>query len=766
VSQAQAELTAFGRSAIERRALLWFAFALTGLGFLPQLGGPGYDFALAAGAVLPSSVAIAAALLASRRAAAPLAALVRGAELGLAAAAILFVVAGLHGLRVGFCDAKEGYALLALGPAAGAVLAGVWGAAVGCVLQLHYRGKRRGLAAIWLAAAAPLSGILLSLLRFYTSPMVFAYDPFFGYFSGPLYDTVTGSLLPLVTYRLGTLSTLIASFALASLFHSSDAGGVGFEARRAGGAPRWLLFGLSTAASLAIAWNGAALGHFSTASSIEAALGRRLAVARCDVVYSSNVPEADARRVGAECQAHLGQIEHFFETAAPPRVTVWLFANDAEKGRLMGAQHTYIAKPWRSEVYIQATGYPHPVLGHELAHVVSRSFGAGPFRVAGSLYGLIPDPGRIEGVATAASPDENDALTLEEWAAAMQRLNLLPKLSQLFQLGFFGHNASRAYTAAGAFVRFLREKSGAAAVRDWYAGAPLEQVTGTSLAEFEQRWLTHLQRIPLSDAVLRTARARFERPSFFQRRCPRIIDRSVGEANARLAAADLRGAREGFDHVLSMDPHDSAARLGLANCAARSGHLTRAEQRYLELQRAGDLAPWARLLAREAQADVALRQGRLEAARELYAALARDLVDEDRLRTLDVKRSADEGIARDAVLALLVGEEFGPSFEIAAGKLGEWSARDANSGLADYLLAKNLYNRARFKDAALYLDRALERSLPEPRVRDEALRLRLVLGCATLDRVAARSAFQTLAERPLSTARREGVRRFAERCNL
>ncbi|MGC4088563.1 MAG: hypothetical protein QM756_11835 [Polyangiaceae bacterium] len=131
----------------------------------------------------------------------------------------------------------------------------------------------------------------------------------------------------------------------------------------------------------------------------------------------------------------------------------------------------------RAKSTFRRPGFPHPVLGHELAHVVAGAFGRGPFKIAGLLSGLVPDPGRIEGVATAAAPDENDALTLEEWAAAMQKLELLPKLESLFRLSFFGHNAAQAYTAAGAFVRYLQAEFGAASVRRWYAGEPLEAVT-------------------------------------------------------------------------------------------------------------------------------------------------------------------------------------------------------------------------------------------------------------------------------------------------
>jgi hypothetical protein len=187
---------------------------------------------------------------------------------------------------------------------------------------------------------------------------------------------------------------------------------------------------------------------------------------------------------------------------------------------------------------------------------------------------------------------------------------------------------------------------------------------------------------------------------------------------------------------------------------------------YSAVAEASDAAPWAKLAALEARADLWLRQGNLEAARAEYAALAARVADEDRLRTLEVKSLATPGIAREAIVNLLVGEELGPSWDLGAPKLGEWAARDEQSGLADYLLAKNLYNRGRLKDAALYLDRALGRNLPEPRVSTEALRLRFVIGCAELDRDAAHWALQRLRAQKLSAARAQGIERLAERCMI
>ena len=87
----------------------------------------------------------------------------------------------------------------------------MWGAAVGLAAGRVRPGFRRRTVCILGALSAPLCGIGLSLGRFYTSPMVFAFDPFFGYFAGPLYDTVIDAFWTLATYRAGTLLTLLGA---------------------------------------------------------------------------------------------------------------------------------------------------------------------------------------------------------------------------------------------------------------------------------------------------------------------------------------------------------------------------------------------------------------------------------------------------------------------------------------------------------------------------------------------------------------------------
>jgi tetratricopeptide (TPR) repeat protein len=757
----------------DRRGPELYASALSvvglgAVGFLPQFGGPGYEAALAAGLVLPPIAAVAAALAATRSRPEPLDGFGHGVFWGVVLGALGLLVVLLHGLRAGFCDASEGLVLYALGPWIGAVLAGGWGAIAGLICDRIAGPRLRAGAVVSLSLLGPVGGIAVSLVRFYTSPMVFAFDPFFGYFSGPLYDTVIDPVWALLSYRVGSAATLLATAALLLHLGRDATGRIRF---RRLGRPGVALGGLvALGTSLAVTLNGPALGHWQTQGSIERELGRTLSGLRCDVVYSRGVLARDAALAARDCDAHLGRIERYFEVQGPPRLRLFLFASDAEKGRLMGAANTYIAKPWRREVYVQQAPYPHPVLGHEIAHVVAGSFGRGPFRVSGPLAGVLPDPGRIEGFAVAASPNENDDYLLDEWARALSELDLLPELDSVFRLSFLGQNASTAYTVAGAFVAWLKGRFGAEALRRWYAGADLVDVTGgKNLTVLDREWRTALRARPIDPKMLATARARFDRPALFGRRCPRVVDRLAQQAAGLLGATDADAARKAYEELLVLDPNHAGAKLGLAACSLRARREVEALRRYDDLSRSQVLSRLEQAAALEARGDLALALGRTAEARAAYDAVAQIVVDEDRLRTLDVKRYASEHEpARAAIVALLIGDPvLGPSWDVAAPRLAEWARQEPEQGLADYLLGKNLYGRGRPLEAAEYLDRALERDIALPRAAREARRTRLIVACATGDRDAAERAYRALRADPeLVPARRAGLQALAERCGL
>jgi tetratricopeptide (TPR) repeat protein len=452
-----------------------------------------------------------------------------------------------------------------------------------------------------------------------------------------------------------------------------------------------------------------------------------------------------------------------------------LFASAEQKAALMGAGHTYIAKPWRHEIYLNAGPFPHPVVRHELAHVIAGSFGTGPFRVAGPLGGIIPDPGRIEGFAVAAAPREDTDLSLYEWARAMRDLELLPKVSSLFRLSFLGTASTTAYTAAGAFVSFLHQELGPGPLKRWYEGESADSALGKSLDEWEQAFIAHLDQVTVSEAAMAEARARFDRPAIFGRRCPHAVDALGAEAGGALRRQDPVLALSLYRDVLALDPHDLDARLGLGSCAELSGEPKSAEERYQVLVDDPTLTEHARGVARERLGDLALATRQYDTALVHYEKARQSAVNEHRLRGIDAKEYAakrglnePDGLATRAITELLIGDlELGTEPLLASAWLGEWTKAEPENGLAGYLLGKNLYNRGRYEEALAELESALSQKLEPPSAEREALRVKVILACVLGRKDVGASAAKRFAElEDASPARREGVARLADRCGF
>jgi len=751
------------------------AVVMLAIGFAPLFGGPGYEHALASGLVVPVAAAIAAALetagarragaasgaasprASAPRAASPLGALSSGVRSGAALAGVALGTAFLHAARAGACDLWGGALHFALTAGAGALLGGAWGA---CAGWLGAAAGRPRTAAVLLAIAGPLASALVSVARFYTSPMIFAFDPFVGYFSGTLYDTVIDAGPSLLTYRLASAVTLGGAALVASALDARSPLGVGVRARPDGRGRLALGAALLAASAASNAW-GSELGWWHTSSTIAAALGGRTSGPRCDVVYPSTSPPADAALMLQDCEEELASVEKALGARGPERVTALFFRDAGEKRRLMGAASTYIAKPWRREVYLQVAPYPHPVLGHELAHVVAGAFARGPVAVGGGSW---PNPGLIEGVAVAASPDD-DELTDVQWTAAMLDAGILPSLEGIFSLEFLGGSSARSYTVAGAFVRWLSATRGTAAVRAWYAGAPVERATGASLASLEAEFREHLRATALPPAAKAYATARFTRPGLFARRCPHVVDALRVEADACRDARQNDRAVTLYDRVLARDPADPGARLGRGLAMARAGGEGRAA--LARMAAAEDTPQTWRDRAEETVADLDAQSGHAAEAEAAYRAIAARTLDEDAARTLEVKAygmATAEG--RAAVEALLLGTPERPGdLVVAMARLA--ALRPVDAPLADYLLGKNLAQRAAFADARAHLERV--KAPPTARVAREVLRQRAIVACATGDRAALKALAGEL-EAPLSPyagtagGRRAAVARLLERC--
>lgn len=759
--------------------------AVFAVGFLPLFNTPGYEIALAAGLIVPPLSAIATALELSsairhkpsprkeegappvdfNAGLAPVEMLLRGIANGAAFATAAYVTTVFHGLRTGFCDALSGSWMFALGPFFGAILAGAWGALSAEIAGHRTTARRRRAAAIALALAGPLAGVLVSLWRFFSSPMVFAYDPFAGYFSGTLYDTVIDAS-GLFTYRVGSAATLVAALVLAFHLRRNERGTIALAWRHRPGIA--LFGGLAVLASVLHIAFGSELGHHQSAESIAKKLGGKTEGERCVVLHPRGMRADEVGRFVRDCDAHVRKLERWFEAEGPKRITAYLFADVRQKAALMGAAETQIAKPWRKEVYVQASAYPHPAIGHELAHVIAGTFASGPLRTAGDLGGLVPNPGLVEGVAVAAAPREGD-LSPMEWAKAMKGLGILPKLDSLFALGFLGANSGVAYTVSGAFVEYIKSSFGVAAVRDWYGGRSLPAITGATWPELEARFHAELDALPIADAALAQAKARFDRPGIFGRRCPHVVDACRRKAEALKDAGDEEGVLEQYAIIAALDPNDPMSRIQVARSKIRKGEVEIGIEA-LRAVAADESAPrHVRDRALEDLADLELgMRKKVAPAMDVYREIMTRIVDEDTLRTLEVKAySVDRPMAREAIFYFLVGEpERGPDRVRAAELFGAWSRDAPDDGMPDYLMGRQLYASGLYAKAAVRLDTAQRKGLPLPRVEVETQRLRIITACALGDTETARKTYDAYGARPeVPRARREAMAALVERCS-
>ncbi len=712
------------------------AVIMFGIGFVPLFGGPGYEISIAAGLVVPSIAAIVAASsgfsgpreVSSRS---PAAQLAEGALGGAGFALIALVTSLVHAIRVGACEVRSGILTFALTALVGAVLGGVIGSTVAVVAGHVLRPERRRRRwAITLAALTPLSTALAALALFYLTPAVFAFDPFVGFFSGTLYDEVVDAYAPLLTYRAGTAMTVGALFAIAAAMRRDPSGKLALSSRALLGVALALAAGSATMIA-----EGARLGHRTSVGTIEEALGGHLSGPRCDVWFPREQTATEAALLLRDCEEEIASVEARLGASGPPHITAFFFRDTSEKRVLMGAADTYVAKPWRREVYLQIAPYPHPVLGHELAHVIAGAFGQGPFRVAGGLSGLVPNPGLIEGIAVAASPDR-DELTPAQWAHAMKELELLPPLRKIFGGGFFATNSSTAYTVAGAFIAHQLERGKAAEVRAWYSGGEFAKVFGVSFAEAEREFVASLDAVPLPPETLAVAKARFDRPGIWGRRCPHVVERLRDDAEVCRDHGDLDGAERAFRELLGLDVADPSARMELAKIA-RDRHDPAGFVGQLEaiVADARMSTTW-RNRAREAIADEALREERFTDAKAAYDAARAEVIDEDWGRTLDVKSfvAADPQRARRFSRYFVrrdpQRDEATAALVILARLLEAPDVPLEERVLARYLVARRLFDAKLYDDADAILQSDFSPlASVSPRLPREAARMHLHVAC-------------------------------------
>lgn len=441
----------------------------------------------------------------------------------------------------------------------------------------------------WTSTLAVLGAILVSALStcwpIVFGPQVFAFNHLGGYLPGPLYDEELSVTPALLWFRLGTVLLALA-----------------FASRR------WSL----TVVFLLVELNGTRLGFRMNDDALAAVLGGRRETPQFILFYPRGFERAEVDRIVGDLSFRVHQNTEFFG-GTPAQVRVWWYPSAEEKQRLVGAAHTQFAKPWRHEIHVNALGFPHPVIKHELVHAMAAPWGGTPFGVPLSV-------GVVEGLAVAAD-NPFDELTLHEWAAAMKKKALLPDVAALMSAqGFYGAPPSRAYATAGSFLRYLAETRGKDRLRDLYRDADFQRAYGEPLEKLAADYVTFLDAVPLEPNAVALVFARFHRGSLFDRPCAREVN-ALAERARELLGTNSAEAQTLIARCRALQPDEPAHVLMHANALRRGGDLAAAaavlDSELSRLEK--EPSPWAD--AALARVDLAVEQHDLPRARELLTKL-------------------------------------------------------------------------------------------------------------------------------------------------
>lgn len=526
-------------------------------------------------------------------------------------------------------------------------------------------------------------------------PQVFAFNHFGGFFPGPLYDEALELTPSLLWFRFASCCLACALTAL----HQKHNG--------------WalLLFG----AFAVLEWKSPQFGFRMTDEHLAQALGGTLEIDDMVLHYPLGLLEQELRQTVEDIRFRHHQIASFLGLSTPPKITVWLYSGPEEKQRLVGAAHTQFAKPWRREVHVNRSTFPHPVVKHELVHALAAAWGSEPFGVTASWAGLVPHMGVIEGFAVAAD-NPNDELSLHESAAAMKRKGLLPGVTDLMSpWGFYTAPPSRAYTVAGSFIRFLHETYGTEPLRQLYRRGDFEAAYNRGLARLAQEYEAFLDTVPLKPNETAAAASRFRRGSLFTRPCAREVSR-LAETARDAMAQHPHDALPLWERCQSLENDEPGFTLAKAQTLLRM-HRTGDAQALLDRELSllpEDTVEWAN--AALLRADVALTQNEDTTALSLWQRIAKHPPTEALARQAWVR---EEGMGVDAVTELFQQ----PSSALTLWRLQAALEQHPTRHSLRYLLARRLTLDGAASEALPLLKQLHgDASLPLP-VRREVARL-------------------------------------------
>ena len=374
----------------------------------------------------------------------------------------------------------------------------------------------------------------VSLIR----PQVFAFNPIIGFFPGFTYDEALQVTQRLWTYRLATLAAA-GCFTAGSVWlwqirrmrketiHST---------RSALPLVELMMLAVLAPVVVIVFMLSDRLGFSSSEDFIRQKLAGHYTTTHFEIIYSAgSVKRERIEQIGRLHEFYFDKLSHEMNLHSQERIVSFLYASPEQKGRLIGAVHTDLTKPWLRQMHINLADV-ESVLKHEMVHALAAEFGWSPLKIA-------PNSGLIEGTAMAMEGTSMIEEPLDRAAAMVFAAGVHPNIESLFTLkGFFQANPTISYTLAGSFCRFLIDSFGIDQFKRLYKSGDLKNVYQRDLKSLQMEWQASIQNIHLDFADSAKSVYFFQRPSIFGKECARVIANMNTETREYLLHHDFEKA--------------------------------------------------------------------------------------------------------------------------------------------------------------------------------------------------------------------------------
>jgi hypothetical protein len=635
------------------------------------------------------------------------------------------ILISINALRVRNCDWWFGIETFLLMTCVSCVIA----TSVGVLCGLA-AGRRRKLsnALPYLVIAA---SAVFSLWSFYSKPAVFSYNMFVGYFPGNLYDENIALREPFYWARLFHVSMMAALYCL--VIDLIDVPSLRLKPSWRPRRPAGLRLipvgcGVLSAVLAAVLWLESGSLRFSIdADDIADELGAVHTTEHFRIYFSPGGDiERDIELIGEDHEFRYAQVVREFGARPSGKLVSFYFSSADHKFEMMGARNVYMAKPWRKEIYLHHSSFPHAVLRHEVAHAVAGAFGDSTFNVSVRTWLGLPlffNVGLIEGAAVAADwPDHfNRALTPHQSVKAMIELGFAPPIGSIMSTGFLRFSSARSYTVAGSFVRYLLDTRGNDQFRTLYrTGGDFDEAYGESETSLIEEWRAMIDAIELPEGAAEIVRERFRRPGILHRPCAHAIANQRNRVAHKAARGDLDGAIALMTTVCDQVPREPRYQLDLAGLYARAERIDDATAIYDAISgNAEEMSSSLRAEALSALAAIEARAGEFERADAILARAEALPLGDDELRNIEARRYAamHSGPSGPAMRAYFWGNDGSIGIDpiLYVARAAQIIAMEPTEGMGYYLLGRNMHSRGAPAETARMLADALDHGLPGPR---------------------------------------------------